>query len=305
MPSIRRHSTSKRVKAWRAKKGIARKARFPKGKRKGEIIYKNPNAVPVPREIVERGQRKPFTLENVEWIRVWDNVFLDPFGRKQAKGGYGAIFWGKIKFKGKASSERIVVKQFHKFVSGTYSQQMPEIIARLKRSGVPHPKMAYFEISKGHEEIERYIVMEPFIKVGESEDLSGQRKKVVYTKFLPSDEFIHDMDLRDEKEQAVFRETAEQLVLLTKAKLELGGTYDYRRWGRVDAFNGITLQDRSVKVFVQDLDILYPSQENDAKIWENSAHNLRVAVCAKYSLNHRFATDILNKVARRHKLPMI
>lgn len=298
MPERKRVSASERAKAWKIKKGIARKACFPKGEIKGTIIYRNSEAVPVPREIAERGKRKPFTLENVEWISTIGRVVISPQSALPAGGGYGFIHWGKIKFKGKPSSERVVIKEYSGYAPFR-TQQMHEVIEALERSKANHPKMAYFEANGI-----QYIAMEPFVKVGE------ERSGIVYSKFSPADNFIHNMNLFKKSDQIVFRETAEQLVLLTKAGLMLEGGQDAMLRMRADIFNGITLRDGSVKVFVQDLDTLYfhemyLSREHKTKVWRQSSRALMLAVSAKIPYNYEVGKNILNEVARKHGLPEI
>ena len=88
--------------------------------------------------------------------------------------------------------------------------------------------MAYLKF-KGHE-IERYIVMEPFIKVGRVR-ICQVKEKVVYTKFC----YLMSLSMTwicAMKRTSSFQETAEQLVLLTKANW-ISGTMICR--GRVDA----------------------------------------------------------------------
>ena len=71
----------------------------------GKLIYKNPEAKPVSKWIATSGRRKPFTLENAAWIRKRGQI---------AEGGFGKVFAGRIKFRGKESSENCVIKMIDK-----------------------------------------------------------------------------------------------------------------------------------------------------------------------------------------------
>lgn len=299
MPARLRVPTRDRERAWRLKKGIVRKARFPKRKIKGEIIYQNPNAVPVPSEIAEKGQRKPFTLENVDWISKVDRVFISQQLFLPTGGGHGSIYWGKVKFKGKPSSERVVIKEYSGYAPFR-SQHVQEIIGALERSKAYHPKMAYFEANGI-----QYMVMEPFVKTIEHTEKEESPRKIVFSKFYPADNFIHNMNLSDNRDQITFRKTAEQLALLTKAGLMLERGIDIVGQARADIFNGITLRDGSVKVFVQDIDTLHLSQEHETKRWDTSAYVLMDAVSAKNHHNYETAKRILDEIGRRHNFSVI
>lgn len=303
MAKKRRLSVSEKIRAWRRKKSIAKNARFPRGEIKGNIIYRNPNAVPVPKEIAAQGERKPFTLENVEWISKLGLVFTSKKSNVLAEGGFGTIFWGRIKFKGKTSSERVILKQHHTFVSDQHLQRMPTVIARLERSGVPHPKMAYLETWNAEEEKECYIVMEPFVRVAEKKD-RRTKQRVVYSKFSPGADFVRKLKLSHKRDADAFRQCVEHTVSLAKAGLWTKMTQDIIGRARADAFNGFILRDGRIKVFVQDLDSIFLGK-NVEQNWVVSAMVLYKAVIEKEKSNDKRALKIINEVAKKHGLPEI
>ncbi len=126
-------------------------------KPKGPVIYENKGAVPVGRVIQSRGKRVQFELKNVQWITCGPYI---------AHGGFGRIYVGKIKFKGKSSPQKAVLKIYDQFIVEENKplayifRDMHEVINRIKKSGAPHVKMSYLEQPDGS----KIIVMEPFIK---------------------------------------------------------------------------------------------------------------------------------------------
>ena len=101
----KRLTVRNRKLALKAKKGLDKMPKFRKGDERGEVIYENLEAVSVENHIGKRGRRRPFDLHNVEWLSRKGEM---QDTRGDNIGGWGGvIYWGKIKFRGKARAEKL------------------------------------------------------------------------------------------------------------------------------------------------------------------------------------------------------
>jgi len=273
MAERRRSTLRDKKNALQEKRG--RKPRFGKPKAnpdpsvRHEIIFENSDAVPVDPVIKERGQRQKWTLENVEWIRI-------DYKTQIGEGGYGIVFRGRIKFKGVAATRIAAIKKYKREPKQT-REYIESIIARLDVSGVPHPKMVYFESKIGLEG--GYQIMEPFVKLVKT----GAPHRTVSK--LEGRDLIGDLDLREESDMEIFREAVRHTVKLSRAGLHLQQAFGENMLGfkrqplRVDVFTYFILKKGKPKVLVQDLDNLRLGEnKTSAEINENWIRSTKVLV---------------------------
>ena len=95
---------------------------------------------------------------DVEWLKVGEKTLADEFSGKQAQGGFGKIFIGKLKFKGKKPFP-VAVKRFWEQMYPQSSRDYSRVINNLREAGVKMPKMAILRQGK-----ERVLVSELFAK---------------------------------------------------------------------------------------------------------------------------------------------
>lgn len=279
MTGRKRITTSAKAKAWAAGKG-AKRPHFKKQKPKGRVIYENPKAVPVKATIAARRKRTPFKLENVEWVSKREQI---------GEGGVGRIYYGKIKFSGKSSSQDVVIKEF-KRENVWWPSRSAGIIEILDKSKVPHPKMIYFQ---GFTLAERYIVMEPFLRTREDSKVSKFREY----------DLIRELRLMKRKsDREIFKQSAKITAELAKNGLLFraarGHSPEEGLHNRIDVFNAITLEKGQPKVFVQDLDT-FGFGKKASENWQTSKEALLKVICDKWPLNRKIAEKILREVEEK------
>lgn len=239
-------------------------------------IYRNPHAIPVSPTIRERGQRTPFALENAEWV-----LRQKPFTETL----YRTIYFGLVKFKGISRPQRCLLKQldYHE------NPQIQEIIRRLDRSNVYHPKMAAIINSPG----DRWIIMEPFVTTWE-----GTKA----TKFLYGVGcLVRKTNLADSTGAQTFRKIARATAMLAKAGLKVVNAKAHKNDPRVDIFNLIRTSSGELKLIVQDLENLELG-ENPQENWSESRESLLKVIRSTGPTKEGTARAILSEAAREHGL---
>lgn len=262
--------------------------KFRQGEVLGDVFYRNPDAQPVEPIIRDNGERKPFSIENAEWISKREKI---------GEGGYGIAYWGKIKVKGKTKSERCVVKEYK---GPGRNIHLKTIINRVGESGVTAPKMSYLE-SGGRQ----YVIMEAFIQDGFSK-LTAEQPRLA-TKFTNLDEktrlsdrgfdLARELDLSLDGDAQVFRTICQMTGKLAKAGIYIRPQYD-GMGPRIDAFSSFLLKGGAEKVIVQDLDTLKPRRDT-RKNWSDSITALTESVTYRNPGNRTPARHIIMEVARQ------
>ena len=265
MPEYRR-KTFRDARKRLARRGTKSIRKLPKPK--GMIIYRNPNATPVSKIIGEIGARAPFSIENVEWISRKEFI---------AVGGYGTIFEGRIKFRGKATSERCVIKKFLQRAP----QNCMEVVQRLNASRAAHQKIAYLESNGG-----AFLVQEGFLYSSRVGVISKLERRHGFGMF-------ERMNLKDNPNDVeIFKQCIEQAAHLANAGLKIEKAETPHGEKFIDVFNILKLKSGRRKVIVQDTDLLYP--ENDRrKAWEVSVRNILEIVGSNFDFNRPIATQII------------
>ncbi len=250
----KRAKTSDRTKKLRQK--LKKRPHFANQKPQGLVIYQNPNAVPVESVIGRKATRRPFKLENVEWISMRTE-------KKIGQGGFGTVYWGKIKFKGVSSSQRVVLKDYAlsaRFVS-------EEVLKRLEKSGVSHPKMVL--LPKSLAGFSNFIVMEPFIR---------KKDGKIVSKFRPEEaDLIANLDFRKRSDRKLFKQALNYTAMLARAGLSIKPTINTGLKQVVDIFTTLKLRGGQRKLFVQGLDTLIVN-ETPSFAWKTSTFSLLLTV---------------------------
>jgi len=233
-----RRTLRQRKERFREKHGMKSLPRFAGKRPREKVIYRNPLAKPVP-ELAAKGQRKPFSMENVQWISIGKEMIGGSYGTIHI--GYGTIHFGRIKFRGKKPTA-VIIKKFH---GPKLLELEKEKIRRLDQSKVPHPKMDCIRIGEND-----YIIMEPFTK---STKPWGEKE----SKFLERrGDLVRQLNFLEKKDCKQFRKILWAALKLAKAGLVLEPSRTRLGEPRADAFNAIRLKSGEIKVLVQDLDTL-------------------------------------------------
>lgn len=274
-------------RARKEKKGLKRTPRFPQPNivedaiyRK--VIYRNPKAITVRRS---RGKKTPFTMKNVEWISIVSKI---------GAGGYGTVYWGKAKFKGKTAPVKVAIKHIGipKFLSPDY----PEIISRLRNSKANHPRTEYLEISG----IGRYLIQEAFLGI------KGKKLKSKFGENRLNLVRHTILNLSQKPDAKLFEQMATQAALLAKSGLYIHRAESCLLGPTIDVFSAMQLKFSStvpgdLKLYVQDIDMLTP-ENNPNKAWKYSARNLVETISESRPENFRLGNAILAKVGKKMKL---
>jgi hypothetical protein len=261
-----RQKTSARLRVWAARTG-RRVSRVKHQMPKGKIIYSNPNAVPVPDTLSNRQTKHSFSLRNVEWISQREQI---------GQGGYGVVFVGRIKFKGK-KAQRCAVKQFlwwdPKDLNSQHQSigQMKKIISAVEASKVAHTKMDAFE-NNGR----AYIVMEPFVHSSKN----SLNERSIESKFTRNADVIAKMNLKDAPDVALFEDAVRMVSLLAKQKLVLKREETQSIDPKIGLFNTMRLASGRRKLFVQDIDML-GSAKSPKQAWRESTTHLLEALSTR------------------------
>ncbi|MFH1225540.1 MAG: hypothetical protein V1676_07090 [Candidatus Diapherotrites archaeon] len=295
----RRQTYGNRLDTYMKRKpGRMRHPIFLKQNPKGELIYPVPKALeyaelPKPiklgQHIGNKGERPPFTLANVEWIRKTRMLKMGgcdvgyPNSRR-------AIYSGKIKFLGKSQPEKVIVKE----IVGGFTSHKPygSFIEMLDKGGVPHPKMAAFQLWSGRHknDMAQYVVMEPFLSKGS-------------TKFhYVNEDLVRALDLGNGFDRDIFRQVAEHTAAIAKAGLRFEPASTMAGELRVDLFNVIRLKGGTPKVFVQDLDTLNWGVHSPQLDWEHSCKTLLAVINNANKANNGAAKKIIGEAAKKHGL---
>ncbi|MCX6803981.1 MAG: hypothetical protein NTY48_05440 [Candidatus Diapherotrites archaeon] len=292
--------------AWK-KRTKQRSFPISKNIRKGIIIYDAtkiegslPKPIRVSKTIEPFGQRKAFTMSNVEWISINPR-------RKIASSQISDIFIGKVKFAGKRSAQFAVIKRLNKGIREKLLQMKggnyEEVIARLSKSKVLHPKMAFFKTINDGVETE-YLIQEPFI----FGNTSGKNTSKYGSKFTEKNTFFSSINLSEVHYQKRVVEMIKQTALLAQAGLSYREVGVVQRtvfpdWSGhlmpsgkliIDVFNGIKPKNSSLgeRIYVQDIDFLKP-EDNSVTAWNRSVTSIVAAFRNSRTLQSREGLDFL------------
>lgn len=258
MPEQARKTLGDRKRKLRKKHGWRRRVVFKTAGIKGEVIYRNPDAVPVPKIIGEQGSRIPFSIENVEWISI-----AEP-SRIIGRGGYGIVFKGLVKFKGKPSAQAVAIKKIHPSISAwNQNPDYPEVISRLMKSKASFPKMAFLKSNN-----QQYIIQEPFVR---------QRGSKFFTLAAANTYRLARLDLNTPENQELFKRFAGQAAHLAKAGLFIESAQNTLNQPMIDVFAAFRLKNREVKILVQDIDNLQ-IEKNPLNAWKNSCEAFKLVL---------------------------
>jgi len=259
-------------KVWKLKNQAKKMPHFPEGKIKGEIVYRNYEALPL------KPNQKLFNWRNIEWVSI--RGFLKETNSSE-------VFWAKMKIKGKSSSQRIVLKVFSDV--SLICQDHLKVIERLDKTDVPHPKMQplFFKGGKAHG-----ILMEPFL-----------RKSYGYIepKFNPSDLIFFKLDLGTKGDLNLFKQAVNSTAKMAKVGLFFKQMRNKPRFGNllVDVFNVVKSKAGAEKVIVQDIDSVRII-ENPLVCWQRSTKVLLDTISSIKPENAEIARKIIEKVRKRY-----
>jgi hypothetical protein len=266
--------TGQKAREYKERRQRKKTPKFKPGPVKGIRIYQNQTAVPL------ETNQTAFTQDNIEWVSLGEDTPL-------FKGGTSRIYRGKMKVKGKHSSQTIVIKQPEDFfIKGTSDyewmlrqtssanrkvlpliaytpERVSEVINRLNQSKVPHPKMGFLERNG-----RLFILMEPFI------GKSGNRST---SKFLPNEDPLKKLDLHRPADVQAFKIALKMTAQLAHAGLYIHPMFNINKKPRSDVFNLIQRASGIPKLIVQDIDSLVV-QNNPRKNWQISTNHLKEIV---------------------------
>lgn len=248
------------------KKSLTKPFRL-KQKIKGTILYRNPKAIPVSNIIEERGKRKPFTMENVEWI----SIHRDKEGFL-GKGGFGAVYIGKVKFKGVSKAQDVAIKKYFERNNLPSKGHLEDLISRIQSSGVPAPKMGVLEVPTSTGRLQKYLITELF-----ASKKAEQKSKLRYAgwSILESPNILSTDFERD-----CFNQIIDLTARLAVKGVSLSEVYHdspfqndlYPEQGssKIDEFTIMLLKNGKPKVVLHDIDFMEIS--NSPKTAWKSSH---------------------------------
>ncbi len=275
-------------------RGASRRTQLPLAL-KGRMIYRNPDAESVGRVVRAQGQRANFTLANVEWISMHGHVI--------GVGGFGRVFLGKAKFKGRPNPLTVAIKRYGEpgYLANspeTFRPRLKEVVKRLTASKATHPRMAYLEV-----EGVPHLVEEAFT------ELSKDGFFLPVTKFNRGRQggthartYVEDLDLSQARDESVFEQMATQAAELGKARIGLGISTMTSGRKTIDIFSSLEVGARGrkrPKIFVQDVDALRLAT-TDRDAWECSKAALLEIVMKNRPVNQWRAAEILATVGHQH-----
>ena len=286
----RRVSAAEKSRELAAKRGKP-VFRFTERSKEGYPIYTNPKAVHVDQTIRNRGERKTFSLKNVEWIRVdAGNASRNSIG----SGGFSYVVLGRIKFAGVSSSRRVAIKSYRSNRANTYTS-LQNIMKKIDKLNVPHPKWAYIP-----DEFTQHIVMEPFLIKAEK-----RGEEIISSKFIPKKfrggyespgDVIDKIDLRKGFDKKAMGQALEITATLAKGGVYFGQAHGLVNY-RADVFAFLKKRNGDPKVYVQDIDTMIERKDHKENWVESTRVLLRTASVHPKTGFHIPEVDVERKAA--------
>jgi hypothetical protein len=269
--------TSQKAKALKERRRFKRTPHFKAARPEGKLIYENPDARPI-------GLSKTARIEkqHIEWVR---DDWVEPLSR----GGTGTIYLGKMKIKGKNRAQRVLLKRYKDFILKMHVigvENIKNVLERLEKSGVPHPKMGVLETSSG-----TYMIMEPFV--------TGKRGSKMLDNYI---DLVKSLNLSQPKEKKILKDIARITARLSKNGLYYRQSLSPRGVLRADIFTLVSLKGGKTRVMVQDIDTLFVS-DNPIQNWHASCQVLLDTVSQNNPKNLPIARTIINQTAVLEQLP--
>jgi hypothetical protein len=288
-----------RARVLARKKGIPTYRLKPKNTDK-RIIYKNPLA-----EISR--SKKYLGTENIEWVTVREPV-RDNWNHEPLSGSHGAIYTGRVKFKGVPKPKPVAIKAFKGGRSPEFIQHLKEVVQRLSQSKASHPKMAVLEAEYQGQKYP-YLLMVPY--------LSGLHGFRSISRFEQSERIVNTIRIRNPSHQEILKQIVTETAELAKVGLgvnqTLGVAQDFIALGiphevlvqmahkQIDSFNRIKFSNGESKIYSQDVDEMRVFNHAGAA-WKYSLKNIYEVVLENNPGEEKLIKRIIKEAAKKYGL---